>query len=107
MKTQLKTGRNVVIRDIPVDTMDEIEDMTTIVMEDGNPVSIKGIAKQRTAWLRNGLAGGEFNGWGKKANGSIPPDEVIKQLNPQEKEELVELIKGHQVINPTKPLQSN
>ncbi len=106
-KSQLKTGRNVIIRDISIDDIDEIEDITQVVMENGVPVSIKGLARQRTAWLRSGLAGGDFEDWGKKPNGSIPPDEVLKQLSHSEKEECIVLIKESQHINPTKPFKSN
>jgi len=106
-KSQLKTGRNVLIRDISIDDMDEINDITVISFEDGTPKSINGISKQRTAWLRSGLAGGDFDGWGKKANGAVPPDSVLKQLTGDERDELIALIQKEQIVNPIKPFKSN
>ena len=106
-KSQLKTGRNVIIRDISIDDLDEIDNLVEYVLDRGAIVTVHGVSKQKTAYLRSGIAGGDFDNWGKKPNGSMPPDEVLKQLSTDEKEECVELIKETQRINPIKPFKSN
>ena len=110
---KLKSGRKVVVRnDISIDKLDEIKDIPTIIFkkdEEGNevPETIKGLPLQKTAWVRAGLCGGDFEGWGKKPNGSIPPDLVLRQLTENEKEELIIIIQDAQFVNPKKPSSSS
>ena len=63
--------------------------------------TIRNVNKAQTAWIRNGLGGGDFENW--KPNGSMTPDNVIRQLSDEERAELVALIQKEQQLLPTKP----
>ena len=113
IEKKLKSGRKIIIReDISIDTVDDIKDIPTIIFrknENGveEPETIKGLSKQKTSWIRAGLCGGTFEGWGKTPNGAIPPDMVLRQLTESEKDQLVDLIQKAQFVNPKKPSSSN
>ena len=98
---KLKSGRVVVIKEIPIDTIDELKDIPEIYFYGDDQKTIKNVNKAQTAWLRNGLGGGDFEGW--KPNGSLTPDSVIRQLSDEERAELVALIQKEQQLLPTKP----
>tara|TARA_Y100000310_G_C20684819_1_gene818282 strand:- start:928 stop:1275 length:348 start_codon:yes stop_codon:yes gene_type:complete len=105
----LKTGRKVKIREISIDKIDDLKDIPEVYFletELGDEhKTIKHINKAQTAWIRNGLSGGDFSDW--KPNGAIVPDSVIRQLRDEEKTELVSMIQKCQIVNPKKPSSSD
>ena len=104
MEKILSTKRKVILKDIEYDDMDSIKDLLRFGKEVDGYSGVYNIHKFNTAWIRNGLAGGDFDGW--KPNGVAPPDHVLKQLTGTERDELAELIKECQIINPKKPSSS-
>ena len=100
-ETKLKSGRVVIIKDIPIDTIDELKDIPEIYFVGDQQKTIRNVNKAQTAWIRNGLGGGDFEGW--KPNGALTPDNVIRQLSDEERAELVALIQKEQQLLPTKP----
>ena len=67
--------------------------------------TVKNINKAKTAWIREGLGGGDFEDW--KPNGGMPPDAVLKQLTIEEQVDLHKTIQIAQSINPKKPSSSS
>ena len=100
----LKSGRKVKIREISIDKIDELKDIPEIYFLGDEQKTIKNINKAQTAWIRSGLAGGDFINW--KPNGAITPDAVIRQVADDERAELVALIQECQILNPKKPSSS-
>ena len=98
---KLKSGRVVKIREIGIDLIDELKDIPEIYFVGEEQKTIRNINKAQTAWIRNGLKGGDFEGW--KPNGGMTPVSVIRQLTTEERTELVDLIQTCQVVNPKKP----
>tara|TARA_Y100000361_G_C10987578_1_gene252372 strand:- start:156 stop:464 length:309 start_codon:yes stop_codon:yes gene_type:complete len=99
-KYTLKTGKEVSIKELPIDTIDNIKDMQNIVFENGKPVSVQGTHKTRTAWIRAGL--GKL---GNVAfNGEGVPDDIIKRLSEDEKDELAFLVQKAQELTEKKPI---
>ena len=89
------TGRKVKLAEMSIDDIDYCNDITTIIYSDDGEVStVRGISKARTAWLRRGIEGGEFDNF--STNGKVVSDNVIKQLNEVEKNELMQLIQSYQ-----------
>ena len=102
----LKSGRKVKIKDISIDKMDELKDIPEVVFyEADGSKTIKNINKARTAWLREGLGGGDFDDW--KPNGKAAPDDVLKQLTNDEQLDLYKIIQISQSVNPKKPSSSS
>ena len=102
----LKSGRKVVIKDMSLDDIDTCKDMLQIIFDGGKASTVRGINKQRTNWIRKGLGGGEFKNW-PNPNGASAPDHVIKQLNDDEREELVQFIQEAQTLGEADPSSSN
>ena len=100
-ETKLSSGRVVVIKEIPIDIIDELRDIPEIYFVGDQQKTIRNVNKAQTAWIRNGLGGGDFENW--KPNGSITPDNVLRQLSDTERVELVALIQKEQQLLPTKP----
>jgi hypothetical protein len=98
---KLSTGRKVKIKDLTVDQIDDLHDIPEWSTDESGKTVVKYSNKARTAWIRAGLIGGDFEDW--KVDGLGPPDSVIKQLNHDEKEELQVLIRKAQEVNPKKP----
>ena len=102
----LKSGRKVKIKEISIDRMDELKDIPEVLFyEADGSKSVKNINKARTAWLREGLGGGDFENW--KPNGGLAPDDVLKQLTNEEQLDLYKIIQISQSINPKKPSSSS
>ena len=102
IEKKLKSGRKVKIKDISIDKIDALKDIPEIVFYgDGGTKTIKNVNKARTAWIREGLGGGDFEDW--KPNGKNVPDSVLKQLTDEEFQELHGHIQLAQTINPKKP----
>ena len=103
----LKSGRKVKIKELSIDQIDDINDISQICFVGEGLDIARTIRKQNkaiTAWIRCGLAGGDFDDW--KPNGVAPPDHALKQLTEKERVELMELIKECQIVNPKKPSSS-
>ena len=100
-ENKLKSGRVVVIKEIPIDTIDELKDIPEIYFVGAEQKTIRNVNKAQTAWLRNGIGGGDFENW--KPNGGLTPDNVLRQLSDEERADLVALIQKEQQLLPTKP----
>ena len=100
-ENKLSSGRNVIIKEIAIDIIDELKDIPEIYFVGDQQKTIRNVNKAQTAWIRNGLGGGDFEGW--KPNGALTPDNVIRQLSDEERAELVALIQKEQQLLPTKP----
>ena len=95
---ELSTGRKVEFKEMSIDEIDNCQDMTLIVYGDDNNIDhIKNVSKSRTAWIRNGLVGGDFNKWAENNNGQ-PADSVLKELSETEKNELMTMIQEYQKL---------
>ena len=89
MEKKLKTKRKVILKEMTIDDMDHCNDLQHICQESDGGISIYGLNKSNTAWIRKGLSGGDF----KVVINGVVPDSVIRELNETEKIELVGLIK--------------
>ena len=105
LEKTLKTGRKVLIKDMSLDDIDDCKDTVRIEFVDGQAQHIGGVNKARTKWIRMGLGGGNFKNW--KPNGGNAPDDVIKQLSDDEREELHALILEAQSMGEEMPSSSN
>ena len=93
---ELKSGRKIQLKEMSVDEVDFCQDIAQIVYnEEGEVSTVRGVSKSRTAWIRRGLAGGDFKDFSLDLKG-FAGDSVIKELNEAEKNELMQLIQGHQ-----------
>ena len=93
---KLRSGRKVKIKSMSVDQIDECTDLPEVIFEGGSLKTILYSSKARTQWIRYGLGGGDFKDY-KETNG-IATDSVIKQMNLEEKDELMTLIQDGQVL---------
>ena len=91
---ELSTKRKVELIEMSIDDIDTCTDIATYHQSE-NGTYVKNLSKSRTAWLRRGIKGGDFEGFKKDSNGH-PIDSVLKQLSETEKNELVSLIQGYQ-----------
>ena len=94
MEKKLSTKRTVVLKEMSIDDMDHCNDLQHICQESDGGISIYGLNKSNTAWIRKGLSGGDF----KDVINGVVPDSVIKELSVTEKTELVELIREHSTL---------
>ena len=93
---ELASGRKVELKEMSVDEVDFCQDIAQIVYnEEGEVSTVRGVSKSRTAWIRRGLAGGDFKDFSLDLKG-FAEDSVIKELNEAEKNELMQLIQGYQ-----------
>ena len=93
---ELASGRKVELKEMSVDEVDFCQDIAQIVYnEEGEVSTVRGVSKSRTAWIRRGLAGGDFKDFSLDLKGFVE-DSVIKELNEVEKNELMQLIQGYQ-----------
>ena len=92
MKKTLETGRKIEVKEMSIDDVDFCNDLQRISQEKDGNISIYGINRSNTAWIRKGLGGGDFK---TEINGSVP-DSVIRELSEDEKIELVGYIKEYQ-----------
>ena len=91
MEKKLKSKRKVILKEMSIDDMDHCNDLQHICQESDGGISIYGLNKSNTAWIRKGLSGGDF----KDVINGVVPDSVIRELNETEKIELVGLIKEY------------
>ena len=80
MKKKLKSGKEVVLKEISIDDMDSCNDLQHICQESDGGISIYGLNKSNTPWIRKGVEGSD--------------DKFIKSLTEVEKIELVGLVKS-------------
>ena len=93
---ELSSGRKIQLKEMSVDEVDFCQDIAQIVYnEEGEVSTVRGVSKSRTAWLRRGLAGGDFKDFSLDLKGLVE-DTAIKELNELEKNELMQLIQGYQ-----------
>ena len=92
---ELSTKRKVELKEMSVDEVDICQDMTILKTDENGEPYVIGVSKGRTAWLRRGIAGGDFKGFKLDASG-LAVDKVIKQLSETEKNEVVAKIQEHQ-----------
>ena len=93
---KLKSGRKVQIKSMSVDQMDECTDIPEVIFSGGSIKTIKNSSKALTQWIRYGLGGGDFKDYEEKDG--IATDSVIKQMNLEEKDELMNLIQDAQTL---------
>ena len=95
-KVELSSGRKIELKQMSIDDIDFCSDITHVVYDDsGDAAGIKGVSKARTAWLRHGIAGGDFKGFSVNAKGLVE-DPALKELNEAEKNEILGLIQEYQ-----------
>ena len=94
---ELKSKKKIELREMSLDEVDFCNDVAVMKYEDGEVSHISGLSKSRTAWLRRGIKGGDFKGFKTDTNG-YPADSVLKQLNEEEKNELVQLVQEYQSL---------
>ena len=94
---ELKSKKKIELREMGIDEVDFCNDLAVMKYENGEISHISGLSKTRTAWLRRGIKGGDFEAFKTDANG-YPVDSVLKQLTEEEKNELVQLVQEHQSL---------
>ena len=95
---ELKTGRKIQLKEMSIDDIDFCSDIAEIVYNGSGEVStVRGVSKSRTAWLRRGIAGGDFKEFSLNGKG-LAGDTVLRELNESEKNELMVLIQGYQSL---------
>ena len=93
---ELSSGRKIQLKEMSVDEVDFCQDIAQIVYnEEGEVSTVIGVSKSRTAWIRRGLAGGDFKDFSLDVKG-LTEDSAIKEMNEVEKNELMQLIQGYQ-----------
>ena len=94
---ELKSKRKVELKEMSIDDVDYCNDLTVMKYEDGEISHMAGLSKTRTAWLRRGIAGGDFKKFKTDDNG-YASDSVLKELDEKEKNELVQSIQKYQTM---------
>ena len=84
MKKTLSTKKEVTLKDMSIDDMDYCYDLQHICQEPDGGISIYGLNKSNTAWIRRGVEGSD--------------DKFIKGLTEAEKIELVSMVKAHNTV---------
>jgi len=94
---ELSTKRKVELKEMSIDEIDFCQDIPVIKYDDGKLSHVVGLAKSRTAWLRRGIAGGDFKNYKTDTNG-YPVDIMLKSLSDKEKNELMVLVQEYQEL---------
>ena len=95
---ELKSGRKIQLKEMSIDDVDFCSDIAEILYNEAGEVStVRGVSKSRTAWLRRGIAGGDFKDFSLNGKGLVG-DTVLKELNEAEKNELMGMIQGYQSL---------
>ena len=94
---ELKSKKKIELKEMTLDEVDFCNDISVMKYENGEVSHISGLSKTRTAWLRRGIKGGDFEAFKTDANG-YPVDSVLKQLTEEEKNELVQLVQEYQSL---------
>ena len=82
-KVKLKSGKEVKVKEMSIDDIDNCSDLMTFSMKGDSISTIHGLSKARTAWMRKGL-GGDVS------------DKFLKSLSEEDKNELSQIIQEHQ-----------
>ena len=83
---ELSTKRKVELKEMSVDEIDFCSDMATIdLTDDGGVKNIGNLSKSRTAWIRRGVKGGDFNSKPYIDDKGFLSDKCIKELSELEK----------------------
>ena len=91
---ELSSKRKVELKELSIDDMDLCSDLIKLETSDSGRTIVNGLNKARTAWLRRGIAGGDFKKYKTESNG-FPSDSVLKELfNQGEYNPLVKLLKS-------------
>jgi len=94
---ELKSKKKIELREMSLDEVDFCNDLAVMKYDNGEISHISGLSKTRTAWLRRGVKGGDFKTFKTDVNG-YPEDSVLKQLDEEEKNELVQLVQEYQSL---------
>ena len=94
---ELSTKRKVEIKEMSIDEMDICSDILQLSTTEDGESFVKNMSKSRTAWLRRGIIGGDFKAF-KLGKDGFPTDDVLKQLNDEERNELIVKIQEHQKV---------
>ena len=95
-EVKVPSGKVIKIKEMSIDEIDFCNDIPSFVYgDDGEIASVKGIARSRTAWLRRGIKGGDFDDF-KCNNKGLVEDSVIKQLTESDKNALMTKIQEYQ-----------
>ena len=62
---ELKSKKKIELREMGIDEVDFCNDTAIMKYENGEISHISGLSKTRTAWLRRGIAGGDFKAFKK------------------------------------------
>ena len=84
MTKTLSTKKEVKLKEMSIDDMDSCNDLQHICQESDGGISIYGLNKSNTAWIRKGGEGSD--------------DKFIKSLTEAEKIELDALVKEHNTL---------
>ena len=84
MTKTLSTKKEVKLKEMSIDDMDSCNDLQHICQESDGGISIYGLNKSNTAWIRKGVEGSD--------------DKFIKSLTEAEKIELVALVKEYNTL---------
>jgi hypothetical protein len=95
-EVKVPSGKIVKLKEMSIDEVDFCNDIPSFVYgDDGEISSIKNISKSRTAWLRRGIKGGDFNGFKTTTKGLVE-DSVLKQLDEADRNFLMTKIQEFQ-----------
>ena len=95
---ELASGRKIQLKEMSIDDVDFCSDIAEVLYNEAGEVStVRGVSKSRTAWLRRGIAGGDFKDFSLNAKGLVG-DTALKELNEAEKNELMTLVQGYQSL---------
>ena len=86
---KLSTDKEVKIKEMSVDDIDFCNDIPEMKYDENQLVTIKNLAKARTAWIRKGVDGAD--------------DKFIKALTDDEKNELSLAVQEYQRLRELKP----
>ena len=84
MTKTLSTKKELTLKEMSIDDMDHCNDLQHICQESDGGLSIYGLNKSNTAWIRKGVEGSD--------------DKFIKSLTEAEKIELVALVKDFNTL---------
>tara|TARA_Y100000593_G_scaffold85681_1_gene163091 strand:- start:1995 stop:2324 length:330 start_codon:yes stop_codon:yes gene_type:complete len=100
----LTSGRKLYIRKLSRPDIRFCRDLMKNRVYPDKSILVIDAAKSNDAWLQRGIGG--LDDW-KAKNGELAPDEILCSLTEVEEIEVLELVKGSQHINPSKPSSSD
>ena len=95
-QVELSSKRKVKIKEMSIDDVDFCSDILEATYSStGEVTGVRGLSKPRTAWLRRGIAGGDFKDFSINGKGLVS-DPTLKELSESEKSELLNHIQEYQ-----------